>query len=79
LKELGVQLIVADMTKTNPQISKDLSRADRRQIPVNLIYPSNYPEEPAILLEGIFFAKDALKALERANQLSQKGKVSSKP
>ena len=60
-----MKLIVADMTKTDQRINKDLARSDRRQIPVNLIYPPNYPEEPAILLEGLVFASDALKVLER--------------
>jgi thiol:disulfide interchange protein len=63
-----VKLIVADMTKTDERISKDLARSDRRQIPVNLIYPPNYPEEPAILLEGLVFASDALKVLERIEE-----------
>ncbi len=60
------------MTSNDQSIAKDLTRSDRRQIPVNLIYPSNYPEEPAILLEGLFFASDAIKALDRANESSQR-------
>lgn len=53
------------MTKTDERINKDLERSDRRQIPVNLVYPPNYPEQPAILLEGLVFASDALEALQR--------------
>ena len=60
-----MKLIVADMTTTDERINKDLARSDRRQIPVNLVYPPNYPEEPAILLEGLVFANDALEVLER--------------
>ncbi|MFK7768816.1 MAG: hypothetical protein AB8B55_16470 [Mariniblastus sp.] len=66
LKELDVELIVADMTDNDQSISKDLARADRRVIPVNLIYPANYPEQPAILLEELISPADAIKALERA-------------
>ena len=54
------------MTDNDERISLDLTRSDRRQIPVNLVYPANYPKEPAILLEGLFFASDAIKALDRA-------------
>lgn len=60
-----MKLIIADMTANDERIAKDLERSDRRQIPVNLVYPANYPEEPAILLEGLVFASDALEVLER--------------
>jgi len=72
LKELGVKLVVADMTERDQSISKDLKRADRAQIPVNLVYPSTYPNEPAILLEGLFSPGDALKALARAEKMSER-------
>ena len=49
-----------DQTKT-----KDLARADRRIIPVNLVYPADYPNSPAILLEELISPNDALRALDR--------------
>lgn len=75
MKELGVELVVADMTKTPPEISKDLARADRRVIPVNLIYPVNYPKEPAILLEELISPADAIEALNRAAKSGQMEKA----
>jgi thiol:disulfide interchange protein len=65
LRELGVCLIAVDMTSVNEEMTKDLSRADRKIIPVNLIYPSDYPARPAILLEEVISPQDALDALSR--------------
>ena len=58
-------LVTADLTSNDELIARDLGRADRKQIPVNLIYPPNYPEQPAILLEELITPNDALQALER--------------
>ncbi len=66
LKELDIQLVQVDMTNKNDQTkTKDLARADRRIIPVNLVYPADYPNSPAILLEELISPKDALRALDR--------------
>jgi len=68
LEALGVEMVKADMTSdTSPltqAITKDLSRMNRSQIPVMMMYPANYPKEPAILMEGLIFANDVLKALD---------------
>lgn len=55
--------IKADMTDNNPVLSKDLSRVERAQIPVNLLYS---PEEgaEAVLLEELIKVSDARKGLE---------------
>ncbi len=65
LRELGVCLIMVDMTTVTEEMTKDLSRADRKIIPVNLIYPADYPARPAILLEELISPQDALDALNR--------------
>lgn len=66
LKELGVQLVKIDMTSNQDDLKNELARADRKTIPVNLIYPANYSaENPAIMLEEIISPKDALEALDR--------------
>ena len=62
------------MTNNDQAMSKDLARADRRVIPVNLIYPVNYPAEPAILLEELISPGDAIKALEWASKSSETDK-----
>ena len=57
-------MVVVDNTKVEERIAEDLDRAGRKIIPVNLIYPPNYPEEPAILLEELISPDDALLALD---------------
>ena len=73
LEELNVELVVIDDTLREERIARDLSRADRNIIPVNLVYPPNYPEEPCILLEGLIGPSDALKVLARMEEI-QTGK-----
>ena len=62
-------MVVVDNTKVEERIAEDLDRAGRKIIPVNLIYPPNYPEEPAILLEELISPDDALLALGRMEQI----------
>ena len=66
------------MTGRDPEMIKDLARADRSVIPVNLIYPSNYSAKgkggyPAIILEESISATDALEALEIIGKWSEEG------
>ena len=65
LEELGVELIKVDMTGNEQILTKDLARAERKNIPVNLVYPADYPARPAILLEELFGPNQALEALDR--------------
>lgn len=53
------------MTDIDQTMIKELDRTDRKNIPVNIIYPADYPNRPAILLEENIWADDALEALER--------------
>ena len=62
-------MVVVDDTLREERIATDLLRVDRSIIPVNLIYPPNYPEEPAILLEGLIGPDDALKVLARMERI----------
>ena len=62
-------MVVVDNTKVEERIAEDLDRAGRKIIPVNLIYPPNYPEEPAILLEELISPDDALLALKRMEKI----------
>ena len=73
-----MELVVVDDTLREERIATDLLRADRSIIPVNLIYPPNYPEEPAILLEGLIGPTDALEVLARMEQI-QNGGMDSAP
>jgi hypothetical protein len=58
-------MVVNDDTSMLERNAKELSRVDRGQLPVNLLYPPNYPEEPAILLEELISPADVLEALGR--------------
>ena len=73
LGELNVEFVVVDDTLREERIAKDLSRADRSNIPVNIIYPPNYPAEPAILLDGLIGPAQALQVLDRMEEVSQPG------
>ncbi len=67
LNRLGVLIVAADMTITDEsqEITADLARADRSTISTYLLYPANYPAEPAILMEELISPDDVLKALKR--------------
>jgi hypothetical protein len=69
IKQLGVEMVVVDNTKLEDRIAEDLNRVGRKIIPVNLIYPPNYPQEPAILLEELISPDDALRALDRMESI----------
>ena len=60
-------LVAADMTvdEESEDVVADLFRADRVTISTYLVYPANYPESPAILLEEWISPDDVLKALDR--------------
>ena len=73
IEELGVELVIVDNTNVEQRIIKDLARAGRSIIPVNLIYPPNYPEEPAVLLEELIGPAEALKALSRMEEIVNGG------
>ena len=64
IKELDVLMVIADMTENDEVIAKDLERADRYNIPVNIVYPAD-PDAPAVLLEELISPEDTLKALNR--------------
>ena len=70
-----MELVVVDDTLREQRIATDLLRADRSIIPVNLIYPPNYPEEPCILLEGLIGPADALEVLARMEQIQNGSKT----
>ncbi len=63
--------MVADDTARDERIATDLIRADRSNLPVNLIYPPNYPAEPAVMLPEIHGPKEALIALDRMEEILQ--------
>lgn len=65
IESLGIELVKVDMTGNEQVYTTDLARADRRNIPVNLLYPADYPNRPAIMLEELISPDQALRALDR--------------
>ena len=63
IEELNVALVKVDLTEANETLAKELSRTDRANIPVNMVYSAD-PNAPAILLEELITPDDALKALD---------------
>lgn len=53
------------MTKENQVYLAELNRTDSKNIPVNLIYPADYPNSPAIMLPEVLSPTLVLKVLER--------------
>lgn len=57
--------------ETSGDIKRDLERIELKgggtqsNIPVNLIYPADYPTSPAVLLDEVISPDDVLKALEQ--------------
>jgi len=52
----------------------DLLRVNRSIIPVNVIYPPNYPEEPAIMIDTLFGPAEAMKILDRIQEVIETSK-----
>ncbi len=71
IKELDVQLVAVDFTNRDPVVNKELVRTGRKLIPVNLIYPPEYPVKPAIMLNELVTPDDVLFVL---NYLSEQSK-----
>lgn len=53
------------MTGNEQVYKKELARTDQKNIPVNLVYPADYPNSPAIMLGELIGPADALKALNK--------------
>lgn len=71
IEKLGIELVKVDYTDKSPEITHDLSRSDQVVIPVNLVYPPNYPKEPAILLTGLITPGQALQVFERMEEVNR--------
>ena len=60
-----MQLVKLDMTDNKQLYFDDLARSEMHNIPLNLIYPADYPESPAIMLPEFISPAVALEALNR--------------
>ena len=71
MEKMGISFVAIDFTKRDKAIQewKELDRTDEKLLPVNLIYPPNYPEEPAIKLESFFSPADVSLVLDRMDKI----------
>ena len=53
------------MTSNDAVYKDELIRTEMKNLPVNLIYPADYPNSPAIMLPEFLSPSVALEALER--------------
>ncbi len=53
------------MTKVTQVHKDELNRSGMKNLPVNLLYPADYPDSPAIMLPEIISPEIALEALSR--------------
>ena len=65
IKELNVELVKVDMTSNDAVYKNELLRTEMKNLPVNLIYPADYPNRPAIMLPEFISPAIALEALEK--------------
>ena len=54
-----------DLTALTPEDKAELKRSNSGNLPVNLLYPPNYPDDPAIMLPEFIWPSQALEALNR--------------
>ena len=71
LKELNVELIQVDFTARDKITAREVERTERDNLPVNLIYPPNYPEEPAIMLDELVAPADVQRVLDRMQKIQE--------
>ena len=67
---MNVELVQVDYTDTSDKvITREIARTERSNLPVNLIYPPNYPEEPAIMLNELVTPADVNLVLDRMEKI----------
>lgn len=71
LRELNVELIQVDFTARDRVTAREVERTERDNLPVNLIYPPNYPEEPAIMLSELVAPADVQRVLDRMEKIQK--------
>ena len=65
INDMEISFVKVDFTSQQQDSWKELARTGSRNIPVDLIYPPNYPAEPAIKLEPMLSPKDVHRVLDR--------------
>ena len=66
---MGISFVAVDFSLKEEYKWKELKRTESKLLPVNLIYPPNYPEEPAIKMEALVSPADVNKVLDRMEEI----------
>ena len=69
MNEMGISFVAIDLSVKEDYKWKELNRTNSDAIPVNLIYPPNYPEEPAIKLNTVVNPSDVNLVLDRMEEI----------
>jgi len=69
LKDLNVSFVQADFTANRDRERAELKRTGSDALPVNLIYPPNYPTEPAIKLSANLLESEINQVLDRMEEI----------
>ena len=72
MNKMKISFVAVDLTQKEGDEFEDFQRTDTLRIPVNFIYPPNYPEEPAIKLESLITASDLHSVLDRMETIASK-------
>lgn len=75
-----MSFVKVDFTNKEDLKWSELERTESDNLPTNLIYPPNYPAEPAIKLDPLFGPKEISKVLDRMEEIMarREGKTSSR-
>ena len=74
LIDLGVSFVKVDYTANKDRERLELERTGAAALPVNLVYPPNYPTEPAIKLSPLYSPAELNRVLDRMEQIVKSNK-----
>ena len=69
LKDLNVSFVKVDFTANRERERAELKRTGSDALPVNLVYPPNYPAEPAIKLSANVLPGELNRVLDRMEKI----------
>ena len=72
MNRMKISFVAVDFTAKSDEATNELFRAGGHSIPVNFIYPPNYPEQPAIKLDALTIPTDVHKVLDRMEAITTK-------
>jgi len=71
MSKLDIDFIAVDLTTKTDPLWNELLRTGSDNLPTNLIYPPNYPDEPAIKLEPLISPAQIHKVLDRLEEIQK--------